>query len=217
MDADDDLASGPHHCQRIIDLTRVFIVDRKSGGILVIDAAWPNAGHKLLCRFQEQLWKLRINPGQHQKPIHGRIDPAGGEQDGVRRFPSPCHARHFFQDRADLVAGPVFEPVLDAIQDWLCFGRNGDVLPIHELHDQIRGAFTRFFPLALPLPASPLGGDLFLRFGEKLRALALEEERILRKRAEYCRCRLSARFSKKHFRQLAGFHLALFSAEGFPE
>src|SRR5205809_473783 len=70
---------------------------------------------------------------------------------------------------------------------------------------------------ASPLPASPLGGDLFLRFGEKLRALALEEERILRKRAEYCRCRLSARFSKKHFRQLAGFHLALFSAEGFPE
>ena len=89
MDTHNNLAARPSHRERIVHFKRVFVVDREGGNILVIDAArLRDTRQKLLCRFQEQLWKLRINPGQHQKAIHGRIDAA--DQVRMARWKASC-------------------------------------------------------------------------------------------------------------------------------
>src|SRR3989442_9092975 len=104
------------------------------------------------------------------------------------------------------------QPVLNSIEDRSGFLRNGGVLLFHKLGNDAGCPMAELFPLALPLPAGALGGDLFFRFRKKMRALALKEQVVVQKSAEYGRLRFRSGLGKKQFGKFRGLHFAMAAA-----
>src|SRR5437660_7686939 len=119
---------------------------------------------ELLSRLQELRREVGFNTCGDQKPVRRWVHAAASQQDVICSVAGFSGAGDLFQDRTDFIAGPIPEPILDAIEDDTRFFRNLRVL-FHDLFEDLQNAFPEFFPFPLTLPACPLAGDLFLGFG----------------------------------------------------